>query len=299
MAGGPVPWFPGRAVQHRNRPEAADRKGGHRHPPRPARHGRPDLPGPVRRAHDARAAVPRRTRRRERRRARRRLRQGGTRRGGGAGRGPYGRAARPRRDPEDPEPRVIPHRDHSRRHAHRARHRGGGGVARAGGVPRRARHLGVRLRPPSHGGAVALPRHLHLALLRGGRDAGPARRRAPAPRAHLRRRGGAPVRQDPHRRCRPGAAGLLGAGGAAGGAGRVANRRVLVRPRQGGPGRGPAPRSPVPELPRGRGVHDDPDAVPAPRRAGPARPPGPRHPPRPRAPGTIWRRRCGRFACPT
>src|SRR5207244_10664130 len=48
---------------------------------------------------------------------------------------------------------------------------------------RSPRHLGVRLRPPGDGGAAAFSRHLHFAVLRGGRDAGPARRRSRAPRA--------------------------------------------------------------------------------------------------------------------
>src|SRR5205085_2177543 len=83
----------------------------------------------------------------------------------------------------------------------------GGGVARPGRVPGRARHLGVRLWAPGHGRAAAVPRRLHLPVLCDRGDAGARGVPARAPGARARRRGGDHGREERARRARPGSPG--------------------------------------------------------------------------------------------
>src|SRR5256886_17446942 len=56
-------------------------------------------------------------------------------------------------------------------------------IARLGGVPGGPRHLGVRLRPPGDGRTLAVPRRVHLPVLRCGRHARAGRVLARAPGA--------------------------------------------------------------------------------------------------------------------
>src|SRR2546426_1109072 len=107
--------------------------------------------------------------------------------------------------------------------------RGGGRVARLGGVPGGPRHLGVRLRPPGDGRALAVPRRVHLPVLRCGRHARAGRVLARAPGACPGRGRRDHGWEGPARRRRPGGDGVFGACGPAGRPRRLADRRVLLR----------------------------------------------------------------------